>query len=288
MFDTIVIGAGPAGISAALYLKRANKNVLVLYHGASQLDKAHKIDNYYGFKEGISGPDLYNNGIAQARNLGAIVNEEEVLDIKMNEKFEFSVKTLENEYEAKSIVIATGNKKLRPNIKGLIDFEGRGVSYCAICDGFFFRKKKVVVIGNGNYAVSEAEDLHNVTEDITILTNGEESKMGDEFKIDTRKISEIGGEAKVNFVRFDDGTTLDVDGVFIALGSAGGADFAKKLGILMERDNFVVDANMKTNIPGIYACGNLTGGLLQVNKAAYEGALAGLDIVKFLNEKKGA
>ncbi len=287
MFDSIVIGAGPAGISAALYLKRANKNVLVLYHGESQLEKAHKIDNFYGFPNGISGKDLYQNGIEQARNLGIEVLDEEVLDVKNELENGFLVKTLNNEYSSKTIVIATGNKKLKPNIDGILEFEGAGVSYCAICDGFFYRKKKVSVIGNSNYAISEANDLSNVTDDITILTDGAEFDLEVPYKVDKRKIKKIGGDGMVEYVEFTDGKRIDTRGIFIALGVAGGLDFAKKLGILLDKETIKVDnSNMRTNIDGIYAVGNINGGLLQVNKAAYEGALAGLDIIKYLNNKK--
>ena len=287
MFDAVIIGAGPAGISASLYLKRASKNVLVLYYGESQLEKAHKIDNYYGFKDGISGKDLYLDGITQAKNLSIEVKNEEVLNVKILDINKYEVETTSGSYETSNVIIATGNKKLRPNVKGILDFEGRGVSYCAICDGFFFRKKKVVVIGNGNYALHEARDLSNVTDNITILTNGEPSKMKDtNYPVDTRKISEIRGEEVVKEVIFDDGSKMDIEGVFIALGTSGGVDYAKKLGVLLDKDNFKVNENMETNVPGIYACGNLTGGLLQVNKAVYEGAVAALSIVNKLNNRK--
>ena len=286
MFDAVIIGAGPAGISAGLYLKRANKNVLILYHGESQLEKAHKIDNFYGFPLGITGKDLYINGINQAVNLGIEVKDLEVLSIQMNEKMEYTIRTSEEEFNSKVVILATGNKKLRPNIKGVKEFEGSGVSYCAICDGFFYRKKNVVVIGSGTYAISEATELKNVTPNVTILTNGLELKGTTDIPIITKEIKEIVGEGKVSGVKFMDDTTLDVNGVFIALGEAGGADFAKKLGIYMEKDNIVVDENMRTNIPGVYACGNVVGGLLQINKAAYEGAKAGLDAVKYINEKR--
>ena len=286
MFDAVIIGAGPAGISAGLYLKRANKNVLILYHGESQLEKAHKIDNFYGFPLGITGKDLYINGINQALNLGIVVKDLEVLSIQMNEKMEYTIRTSEEEFHSKVVILATGNKKLRPNIKGVKEFEGSGVSYCAICDGFFYRKKNVVVIGSGTYAISEATELKNVTPNVTILTNGLELNGTTDIPIITKEIKEIVGEGKVSGVKFMDDTTLDVNGVFIALGEAGGADFAKKLGIYMEKDNIVVDENMRTNIPGVYACGNVVGGLLQINKAAYEGAKAGLDAVKYINEKR--
>ena len=286
MFDAVIIGAGPAGISAGLYLKRANKNVLILYHGESQLEKAHKIDNFYGFPLGITGKDLYINGINQALNLGIEVKDLEVLSIQMNEKMEYTIRTSEEEFHSKVVILATGNKKLRPNIKGVKEFEGSGVSYCAICDGFFYRKKNVVVIGSGTYAISEATELKNVTPNVTILTNGLELKGKADIPVITKEIKEIVGEGRVSGVKFMDDTTLDVNGVFIALGEAGGADFAKKLGIYMEKDNIVVDENMRTNIPGVYACGNVVGGLLQINKAAYEGAKAGLDAVKYINEKR--
>lgn len=286
MYDAIIIGAGPAGISASLYLKRANKNVLVLYHGESELEKAHRIENYYGFPNGITGADLYQNGISQAKALGVEVLDSEVLSILMNEKMEFNVKTIDEEYQAKVIIIATGNKKLKPNIKGVEEFEGRGISYCAICDGFFYRKKPVVVIGSGNYAISEATELLNVTSDVKILTNGLKMEQDIDIPFDERKIKEVSGEDRISYVLFEDDEKLECKGVFIALGEAGGADFAKKLGIYMERDLIIVDENMKTTVPGVYAIGNVVGGLLQINKAVYEGAKAALDAIKYINEKR--
>ena len=197
-YDLIVIGAGPAGISASLYAKRANLDVLVLYYGKSELEKASKIDNYYGFVDGIKGNDLYQTGIQQAKNLGVKVLEKEILSIEMNEELMFEAKTVNESFLAKAIVIATGNKKIRPNIKGIEDFEGKGVSYCAICDGFFYRGKNVVVIGNGNFALHEAEDLVNIANDVKILTNGMEKPKTDKYKLDDRKIKQINGDKKVS------------------------------------------------------------------------------------------
>ncbi len=285
MYDIIIVGAGPAGISAGLYARRANKNVLIIYSGESNLEKAEKIDNYYGFVNGISGKDLYENGIRQAENLGVQVKKEEVLNIEMTLDG-FAVKTIDNVYESSVCIIATGNKKLRPNIKGIIELEGKGVSYCAICDGFFYRNKNVVVIGNGKYAVSEAKDLENIVQNVKILTDGKEMEADTTFDVDTRKISQIIGEDRVEAIKFEDGNTIDVNGVFIALGEAGGSDFAKKLGVILDKDSIKVDENMATNVKGLYSCGNSTGGLLQVSKAVYEGAVAGLSAVKYLNERK--
>ena len=285
MVDVVIIGAGPAGISAALYAKRANKNVLVIYNGESNLEKAEKIDNYYGFENGITDKELYEAGIRQAKNLGVEVKEEEVLNLELTLDG-FAVKTVDNVYEAKTCIIATGNKKLRPNIDGILEFEGKGVSYCAICDGFFYRKKNVVVIGNGKFAVSEAKDLENVVGNVKILTNGENMATDTYFEVVNKKISKIVGDEKVKFIEFTDGTTLEIDGVFVALGEAGGSDFAKKLGVVLDKDNIKVDENMATNINGLYSCGNTNGGLLQVCKAVHEGAVAGLSAVNYLNERK--
>lgn len=286
MYDIIIIGAGPAGISASLYAKRANMNVLVIYKGTSNLENATKIENYYGFPDGITGQDLYNSGIMQAKNLGVDFRVSEVTSIEYQQDG-FNVKTPENEYNAKSVIISTGNKKLKPNIKGINEFEGKGISYCAICDGFFYRNKKVAVIGSGEFAFSEAKMLSNVVKDITILTNGEQIKsVRNNFKINTKKIKKIVGSEKVEKIVFEDLTEIDIDGIFIALGEAGANDFAKTLGIITENDNIKVNENMKTNVPGVFACGNITGGLLQVSKAVYEGSKAGLSAVKYVKEIK--
>jgi len=284
MYDLIIIGAGPAGISAGLYAKRANLNVLIIYKGISNLEKAEKIENYYGFPDGISGTDLYNDGIKQAKNLGIDLKEEEVLNIVKNEDNLFEITTNEGSYSGKACIIATGNKKLKPNIKGIDEFEGRGISYCAICDGFFYRNKEVVVIGNGKFAIHEANDLKNIAKKITILTNGEDFNLDTEYEIIDKKIKEISGENRVSKIEFMDGSSIDANGVFIALGEAGGADFAKKLGVMLDKDNIIVNEKMETNIEGLYSCGNSTGGLLQVCKAVYEGGKAGLSVIEYLRK----
>ncbi len=283
MYDVIIIGAGPAGISASLYVKRANMNVLVLYYGESNLEHATKIDNYYGFESGIIGKNLYEDGIKQAKNLGVEVKEIEVVGIE-NLGNTFKVKTVEGIFETKTVIISTGNRKIKPNIKGIKEFEGKGISYCAVCDAFFYRNKNVAVIGNGNFAVNEAEELSNIAKKITILTNGLDGPEC-KFNYEKAKIKEIFGEDKVNGIEFEDGRKLSFDGIFIALGEAGASDFAKTLGILQDGENIIVDRNMQTNVKGIYACGNITGGLLQICKAVYEGAEAGLSAVNYIRKE---
>lgn len=281
MYDVIILGAGPAGVSASLYTQRANLKTLILYNDKSGLEKASLIENYYGFKNGITGEELYNTGIEQAKNIGVEVLKEEVVKIENNIEY-FNVVTTKNEYQAKNLILATGNKKNRPKIKGIEKFEGKGVSYCAICDGFFYRNRSVVVLGSGNYAISETNELINIADNITILTNGKEAPefRADNVKVDTKEIEEIDGENKVEEVKFKDGTTIKTDGIFVAEGVAGSSEFAKKLGIITQKDKIVVNENMETNIKGIYASGDCTGGLLQVSKAVYEGAKAGLEVIK--------
>ena len=283
MYDTIILGGGPAGVSASLYCKRANKNVLMRYSNDSGLLKAHKIDNYYGFEDGISGEELYNKGIKQAENVGVEAIQEEVIKIEIDKNI-FRVITTEKSYEAKTIILAIGAKKNTLNIQGIQKLEGKGISYCAICDGFFYKNKIVAVIGSGNYAISETNDLINIARKITILTNGEKAPeiRADNVDIVTKKIKEISGENKVEEVIFDDETLLKTDGVFIAQGTAGATEFAKKLGIITKNDKIVVNENMQTNIKGIFACGDCIGGLLQVSKAVYDGAKAGLAVVEYL------
>lgn len=294
MYDVIILGGGPAGVSASLYCKRAGKDVLMIYSEDSGLKYAHKIDNYYGFENGISGEDLYNAGIKQAQNIGVDTVKEEIVKIEI-EKYSnpnsdenndslFKVSTDKNNYETKSIILAFGAKKNTLNIEGIKELEGKGISYCAICDGFFYKNKDVVVIGSGNYAISETNDLINLANRITILTNGEKAPefRADNVDVITKNIKEISGENRVQGVRFEDGTTIKTDGIFIAQGTAGASEFAKKLGLKTNNGKISVDDNMQTSIKGIFACGDCTGGLLQVSKAVYEGSKAGLAVVDYL------
>ena len=287
MYDVIIIGAGPAGISAGLYTKRANLNVLILYKDQSALKKTEMIENYYGFENGISGKDLYKIGIQQAENLGIDVRKEEVTNIQIGEKSQYIVITEKETYKTKTVILATGNKKNTPQIKGIKEFEGKGVSYCAVCDGFFYRNKDVSILGNGKYAISEANELINIANSITILTDGKEAPeiRADNVKIVTQKIREVRGDKKVEEVEFEDDTRAKTDGIFVALGVAGGNEFAKKLGIITQKDRIVVNENMETNIPGIYACGDCVGGLLQISKSVYEGTKAGLQAIRYIRKE---
>lgn len=282
IYDIIIIGSGPAGISAALYAKRSNINVLIISMNEGNLHKAELIENYYGLPHPISGAELFQTGLNQVKELGVEVKKEQVVGLEyMNT---FLVQTDEHDYEAKAVILATGAPRRTPTIKNLTSLEGKGVSYCAICDAFFYRKRKVVVIGSGEYALHEAKELLNVTDSVTILTNGEtiNFEMDSRIQVITTPIFAMIGEEKLSAIQFTNETTLPVDGAFIAVGIAGSASFARTLGAEVNQNKIIVDDKMATNIPGLYACGDTTGGLLQIAKAVYEGAMAGLEAVKYV------
>ena len=280
IYDVIIIGSGPAGISAALYAKRRKLSVLVISKGKGALEKAEKIENYYGFPKGITGKELYENGIKQVKALNVDIVEDEVVSLTYTENFE--INTVNSNYIAKSVILATGANRLTPNIKGIREFEGKGVSYCAICDAFFYKGKDVAVLGNGNYAIHEMEQLKPVVNSVTILTNGDEivENRDVDVEVDSRKIREFRGDNKIQEIEFEDGKKQPISGVFVALGTASSNDLARKIGARIENNHIVVNENMETTVPGLFACGDCTGGLLQISKAVYEGAKAGLAVLK--------
>lgn len=285
MPKVIIIGSGPAGVSAALYTQRANMQTAVISNNSGTILKADKIENYYGFSDVISGEELYKNGIEGAKRLGVEFVDGEVVSLSYDGKF--TVKTADNSYTADGVILATGTSRLAPAIKGLKDFEGKGVSYCAVCDGFFFRNRAVGVLGSGEYALNEVNELENITENITVFTNGEETtvEFPEDVEVITEEIAELKGEMLLNSVVLENGEEIALNGLFIAYKTAGSTALAKKVGAMTDGNKILVNENMETNIKGLYAAGDCTGGLLQISKAVYEGAKAGTQMAKFLKEK---
>lgn len=286
MTDILIIGSGPAGISAALYAARAGMDTLVISSGQSALFKAHMIENYYGGS--IPGDELYEKGIAQAKALGIEIKEDQVVGLGFDG--DFIITGEKSQYKAKAVIIATGSSRKAPPLPGLSEFEGRGVSYCAVCDGFFHRGKNVAVLGSGTYALHEAMELSPIAESVTILTDGQvpEFSLPDSvtnISVDTGKIKELTGEELLSSVVFEDGKALDVSGVFVAIGTAGSSDLARKLGAVTEGTKIAVNGEMATNIPGLYAAGDCTPGMLQVAKAVYQGAEAATSAIKFVRSQ---
>lgn len=285
-FDVIITGGGPAGVSAALYAVRAGFSVCILENDGGSLKKTEKIENYYGFPKAVSGAELYERGLSGARELGVKIIKTEVFSIGFSESG-FGVDTDSGKYEGKTVIIAVGAKRKKPDIPNLKAYEGTGVSYCAVCDAFFYRGRDVAVLGNKEYAFHEAKELLGLASSVTILTNGEEIGTYDErFKVNTKKIESLFGDEVLEGVRFSDGTTLKLSGLFIAEGTAGGNELAKKAGIVMQNDNIVISEKGETNISGIFAAGDCTGGFKQIAKSVYEGMNAGLGAIEYLRRKK--
>lgn len=285
MKNVVIVGSGPAGVSAALYLQRSGKfSVTVISRGAGSLEKAEKIENYYGFAEPVTGKQLHENGVEGAKRLGVCFINDEVVSLEFDESFHPVVVTANNRYPADAVILATGAYRKSPAISGLDEHEGKGVSYCAVCDAFFYRNRDVCVIGSGEYALHEAEVLLNTSKSVTILTDGKEmtAEVPETISVITKKISSVNGGASVESVAFEDGETLSVNGVFVAIGVAGSSELARKVGAETENNRIRVNEKMETSIPGLYAAGDCTGGVLQVYKAVYEGAKAALSIMQEL------
>ncbi len=284
-FDVIITGGGPAGVSAALYAVRAGFSVCILENDGGSLKKTEKIENYYGFPKAVSGAELYERGLSGARELGVKIIKTEVFSIGFSESG-FGVDTDSGKYEGKTVIIAVGAKRKKPSIPNLKAYEGTGVSYCAVCDAFFYRGRDVAVLGNKEYAFHEAKELLGLASSVTILTNGEEIGAYDErFKVNTKKIESLFGDEVLEGIRFFDGTTLNLSGLFIAEGTAGGNELAKKAGIVMQNDNIVISEKGETNISGIFAAGDCTGGFKQIAKSVYEGMNAGLGAIEYLRRR---
>ena len=282
MKKLVIIGKGPAGISAALYAVRGGLDVTIVAKDGGALQKADKIDNYYGFDGGISARKLLEDGENQARTLGVQFVTDEVVGVEFAESG-FAVKTLSKDLEANAVVLACGTSRNVPPIENIEKFEGRGVSYCAICDGFFFRKKKVGVIGSAGYAKSEYGVLKNIIDDVTILTDGKQPSF-DSLPFTDKKIKSFEGGEKLEEVVFEDGTSEKYDGEFVACGSAGAFELAKKLGLEIDGNKIVTDDKRATNIPGVYAAGDCVKGLQQIAKAVYDGMLAGTQAIRYLKK----
>lgn len=286
MGKIVIVGSGPAGCSAALYAARAGMETTVISKGIGALQKAEQIQNYYGFEEGITGAELYRRGVAGAQAVGTQFVTAEV--VGLDYAATLVVQTTAGDYPADAVILATGTGRIAPKIAGLAEHEGRGVSYCATCDAFFYRGKTAAVLGTGEYALHEVQALLPLAGKVILCTNGE--PLTAEFPagvaVCTEKLEAIEGEETVTALRLAGGGLLPADGLFVALGVAGSAALARKLGAPVENGRIVVDEKMQTGIPGLFAAGDCTGGMLQVCKAVYEGALAATEAIKQIRGKK--
>lgn len=304
MYDLIIVGAGPAGLAASIYASRYRINHLVLGDMCgSSLGKANMVENWPGEKS-ISGCDLLAKFFDHATSLGAEVLAENMVEIR-KEGDVFKIKTSQNkDLEARSIVIASGTKERRLNIPGEEEFLGKGVSFCAICDGAFFKNKVVAVAGGGNSAIMAAMMLSEHAEKVYLIHRSPEFRcepiMLDRARQNAKveilsgfNILEIKGGVKVEKIildkEYNGSFELPLNGLFIEIGMVPNGVLLKDLGVEMDgAGHIVVDAGGSTNVEGIYAAGDVTSGsngIRQILSASAEGMIGATSVYNFLKRK---
>lgn len=285
MYDVIVVGGGPAGISAAIYLQRFKLKVVVIAKDYGALSQSTHIENYYGFEHPVTGKELIEAGIAQARRVGTTVNiNEEVIAISGSSPF--LVKTNLSEYHSKVVLLATGMNRPSLRVKGFQTLQGKGISFCGICDGFLYRNKKIGLVGSGEFMLEELEVLRNFTKDIIIFTNGAKLEVDSKgYEVINEPITELIGSEYLTGLKTVN-HEFDLDGLFLAVGTPNASDFALRMGAFVNQKNEIeVDSTFATNVLGLYAAGDCIGGLYQIAKAVRDGAEAAISINKYLKVK---
>ena len=301
MYDTIIIGAGPAGMTASLYAARSNLKVALLERGipGGQMNNTSDIENYPGYAN-ISGPELAEKMFEPLENLGVehLFGSVEKIEHQGAIKKVF---TEDEVFETKTLIIATGAVHRHLGVSGEEELNSRGVSYCAVCDGAFFRDEDLLVVGGGDSAVEEAVFLTRFANTVTIIHRRDESraqKLLQERAFANEKIhfiwdsvvKEIKGDKRVSSVMVENVKTGEVSerkfgGVFIYVGLDPVSEFVKDLGITNEAGWIVTDNHMKTAISGIYAVGDVREkDLRQVTTAVGDGAVAGQEVYKYITE----
>ncbi len=290
MYDIIVVGAGPAGLTSAIYARRANKKVLVLeaksYGG--QIINANNIENYPG-EPHISGIDFATKIYEQVINLGAEVKFERVNDVISKDKL-IEVSTNKNKYSSKALIIATGSDNRKLGLDREEELTGRGVSYCATCDGNFYRNKDVAVVGNTSVAVEDAIYLSDIVNKVYLINKKDTFEVDiDELKnknnieiINNAKISKLIGDKKLESIEVND-KVINVDGLFIAVGRVPETQNFTKL-FNVDSMGYVISDDCHTNIEGIFVAGdNRAKSLRQLVTATSDGAIAATEAIKYIN-----
>ena len=303
MYDTIIIGAGPAGMTAALYAARSNLKVALLERGipGGQMNNTADIENYPGYAN-ISGPELAEKMFEPLENLG--VEHRFGLVEKIEDRGGFKEIITEDErFEAKTVIIASGANHRHLGVPGEEDYNSRGVSYCAVCDGAFFRDEDLLVVGGGDSAVEEAIFLTRFAKSVTIVHRRDElraQKVLQDRAFANEKIRFVwdsvvesihGDERKVTGVTFKNVKTGEISqaefgGIFIYVGLDPVSEFAADLGITDEAGWILTDHQMKTSVAGIYAVGDVRQkDLRQITTAVGDGAIASQEAYKYLTEQ---
>jgi thioredoxin reductase (NADPH) len=300
-YDVIILGGGPAGLTAAIYTARFRLKTLII-EGKRLGGRSwgpHMIANYPGFPEGITGTDLIERFVEQAKKFGTEFKKETVVSL-LSVGGSQMVQTRGGVYDAKAVVVATGIQRKQLSIPGEMDYSGRGVSYCAICDAPFFRGKTVAVVGGGEEAVEDALTLTDFADKVYSIPGskgfGPENKSLQELHnhekvevIEGADLESIGGASVVEHITLKGGgmNRLKVDGVFIILESIPTTDILANAGIQTDGGNCIlVDKNQTTNVEGVFAAGDCVCGGMQVVTAAGEGGMAGLAALRYIKSMK--
>ncbi len=293
MYDVIVIGMGPAGMNAALYAKRSGLNVLMFEKSSpgGLLNKTNIVDNYLGY-ENIAGPDLATKMFFHTQEQEIPYRIEEVEDIILESDKKIVI-TTEGTYETKAIIICGGRSPRKPDIEGEEELEGKGISYCAVCDAPLYKGKKVAVIGGGNSAFEEGIFLSDFASEVYILNRSDALKADDVLQekasekdnikvMMNTKIEKINTESDViKSVILSTGEELEVGGIFVYIGYEPTTEYLKKLDILTDEGYIDTDEAMRTKVKGIYAAGDtVKKDLYQIITAASEGAVAAISAKK--------
>jgi thioredoxin reductase (NADPH) len=306
--ELIVIGGGPAGLTAALYAARAVLNPLVLIGevAGGQAATTTEIENYPGFPEGVGGAALAQQMQAHAERFGAQVRFNSVTSVNL-QAYPFEVNTHTQKYTAKTIVIATGSSPRKLGVPGEDKFRGNGVSYCATCDGYFYKDRRVVVVGGGNSAIDESLFLTRLVREIKIVHRREELRADpvlQERAFENPKIQFIwntvveeilgdraASEVRVRNVKTGEESTIETDGVFIYIGHVPNTRLFEGQLELDEKGYIVTDRRQRTSMPGVFAAGDVQDPIFrQIVTAAGTGSAAAIEAVRFLDEqahKKG-
>lgn len=298
--DLVIVGGGPAGLSAGIYAARSGFHAVVLERGAlgGQVATTPFVENYPGFNQ-VGGKALVDMMVSHALEYVPIFQGEEVLEVEKDETrpHPFTLKTNRRSFFARSILLATGAKNRKLNIAGENRLSGRGVSYCSTCDGPIFKDRKVIIVGGGDSAATDALHLRNLGVDVTLVHWSDRLDAQDYLArqiADTEipvlyntELKEILGEKRVEkaiLLNTQTGNKWEekVDGVFIAIGYEPAVDLAEKLGVELTPRGYIAQDNYRTNIKGIYAAGDVTGGYNQIVIATGQGSAAALNIFEDL------
>lgn len=274
LYDLIVIGAGCAGASGAMYASRMDlKTLMIAELPGGLITTTHLVENWPGIKS-ISGPDLAASLVDHATSFGVPLVNERVVEVTRAESGApvFSVKTGSNTYQSKTVLFATGTKHRKMDVPGEAEFTNKGVSYCALCDGAFFKKKIVCVVGSGDSAAKEALLLSELCEKVYLFVRGDKlkaepvnydrviAKGGEKIEVRYKtQIKEITGAKSVEKVKLNNGEELAMQGVFVAIGHIALSELAKNLGVaLNDKGEIIINRRSETSLPGVYAAGDVT------------------------------